>query len=242
MPSYKSVWSSVAYHSVTAPAIRAAKNLIKRGAGEIKKRVDLHRGVGHGLNPARKARVRALTRGPAGATPRLFSKGTISGQKRRLAAAVAARKIPRPVRTHNAPRSAAVSPKITPKVSPKPPARPVAKVATKAAPAPTRPVQAPKPSGKLVRRKPPGSVREAMAGSRDKAHLRRKLIGLSVRKAGEHQFPGASRTQRAQGLRLIRSMQKTRQGRQSKGLTPVGTAFKDKALRRTVSILNRKKK
>ena len=190
MPGYKSIWSSVAYHAITAPAIRTAKHKVGEAITKLKHRANLRRGIGHGLNPARKAKVRSITRGSTAGNSRLWSKTTQAGIQRRQAAAKLAKATPRPLRTHNRPSKA---PSVAPKVN-------RAKVA-------------------LVRSTPPGSVQAALHTSRTHGQLRRKLTGLAVRKTTRSMVahPTNSPAQRKMAAQTIKAIRKFSGGKRKAG-------------------------
>lgn len=176
MPSYKSFWSSLVYHNVTAPAIRKTGKLYKKGVEYLKRRSKIKQGI----NPDARKNVLKKTRGTTASNGRLWSKNTLSGQKRRQAAAHAARAIPRPKRRHNG-SLVASSPSKVPHVAPK--ASP-AKVA-------------------LTRSAPKSSVTSAVNTSQTHGQLRRKLTGMAVRKA-TRMVGGKSRTERARNIKALR--------------------------------------
>lgn len=173
MPGFKTIYSSVLYHNVTAPAIKTTKNLAAKAINRLKRRRaanaylkdrktrPLKLKPSSAVNPARKASVQMKTRGTTANNPKLWSKGTLAGLKRRKAAATKARGLSRPVRTHNGPKVSAA-----------------AQTASK----PSTPAPKPSPAKvALVRSHPRGSVAATVHTSKTAGQLRRKLGNQAVK-------------------------------------------------------------
>lgn len=178
------------YHNVTAPAIRKTKKLFGKAVDVLKKRANARRGVGTASNPARKAAVQAKTRGTTAGNGRLWSKNTVSGIKRRKAAAAQAKLTPRPKRTHNAPKATTAP-----------------QTATRA----SQPASKPSPAKvALVRSTKPGSVAATVHTSKTHGQLRRKLAGQAVRSVTKSvSIPKSNKTARKQRADDIRGIRNT---------------------------------
>ena len=247
MPSFKSFWSSLAYHTVTRPAITYTQHT----ASKLRQHYRRKRLIKQGIDPDRRARilkltrgttansgtlwskrtasgqarrakaaraawgrrtptsspasppptkakqtslrtkVRAKTRGALAGNPRLWSKGTIAGQKRRAKAAASAWAVHRPLRSRTGDLS-----KVKGIAQPKPKA-------------PVRPSVKPTAAQIAnIRKTKPGSVGAAVLSTNNYGSLRRKLGGQSVRAITRRVISKGGkldRKQRADSIRALRS-------------------------------------
>lgn len=97
MPSFKSYWSSLAYHTVTRPSI----TLVRHGADKLKEIYRRRRMVKRGHNPNLRKKIVQKTRGSLANKPSLWdkNKGSLAVIKRRQSAAKQAWSLPRPKRS-----------------------------------------------------------------------------------------------------------------------------------------------
>lgn len=186
MPSYKSFWSSLAYHTVTRPSIDAVRHITKNLKSNYKNR----RLRKKGFNPDIVKKVQGVTRGPLAASGRLWSRKTLAGQKRRDEAARRARGLSRPTRSKTGDIKA------------------IKPVKTKGETWKPKPSLA---SIQHVRSAVPGGVVSAVNTSPTMGRLRRKLTINAVRKTTRGMITPAlnakgefDRTKHGQNIRALR--------------------------------------